>query len=226
MIGDHRNDENLLVAQTHLAMLKFHNKVCDMLSRRGKPAGDDLRGSARDRDLALSMDGAARLRRTHHRERHRREDLCRRPQILPLQEDTLHAGRVLRGGLSPRAQHGPRALQPQPRFHAGGGGCDARSPVSVHRPVRRHRRRPCAEPPPGPMPFRSCPATGSSTGAASTIGDQRMRPAFPSTPRARSIRSSSRAAHAARRRRQPAVPQSQARRQSRPALRPGRRKGA
>ena len=32
LIGDHRNDENLLVAQTHLAMLKFHNAVCDMLS--------------------------------------------------------------------------------------------------------------------------------------------------------------------------------------------------
>jgi Animal haem peroxidase len=31
LIGDHRNDENLLVAQTHLAMLKFHNKVCDQI---------------------------------------------------------------------------------------------------------------------------------------------------------------------------------------------------
>ena len=28
-IGDNRNDENLAVAQTHLAMLKFHNKVVD-----------------------------------------------------------------------------------------------------------------------------------------------------------------------------------------------------
>ena len=28
LIGDPRNDENLLVAQTHVAMLKFHNKVC------------------------------------------------------------------------------------------------------------------------------------------------------------------------------------------------------
>ena len=28
-IGDHRNDENLAVAQTHLAFLKFHNKVVD-----------------------------------------------------------------------------------------------------------------------------------------------------------------------------------------------------
>jgi hypothetical protein len=38
LIGDHRNDENLLVAQTHLAMLKFHNKVCDRLIAAGKPA--------------------------------------------------------------------------------------------------------------------------------------------------------------------------------------------
>ena len=33
VIGDERNDENLLVAQTHLAFLKFHNKVVDMLSQ-------------------------------------------------------------------------------------------------------------------------------------------------------------------------------------------------
>jgi hypothetical protein len=38
LIGDHRNDENLLVAQTHLAMLKFHNKVCDQLIAAGRPA--------------------------------------------------------------------------------------------------------------------------------------------------------------------------------------------
>jgi hypothetical protein len=37
LIGDHRNDENLAVAQTHLAMLKFHNKVCDQLIAAGKP---------------------------------------------------------------------------------------------------------------------------------------------------------------------------------------------
>jgi hypothetical protein len=40
LIGDHRNDENLVVAQTHLAMLKFHNKVCDQLAATGVPAGD------------------------------------------------------------------------------------------------------------------------------------------------------------------------------------------
>ena len=40
LIGDHRNDENLLVAQTHLAMLKFHNAVCDMLSSTANPPPD------------------------------------------------------------------------------------------------------------------------------------------------------------------------------------------
>lgn len=38
LIGDHRNDENLLVAQTHLAMLKFHNKVCDLVADGGMAA--------------------------------------------------------------------------------------------------------------------------------------------------------------------------------------------
>ncbi|GIT88880.1 heme peroxidase family protein [Roseobacter sp. OBYS 0001] len=32
VIGDERNDENLAIAQTHLAFLKFHNKVIDHLS--------------------------------------------------------------------------------------------------------------------------------------------------------------------------------------------------
>ncbi|TCM86059.1 peroxidase family protein [Rhodovulum steppense] len=35
LIGDHRNDENLIVAQTHLAFLKFHNKVVDLLAAQG-----------------------------------------------------------------------------------------------------------------------------------------------------------------------------------------------
>jgi hypothetical protein len=46
LIGDHRNDENLVVAQTHLAFLKFHNKVVDMLAARN-PAPPDLFFEAR-----------------------------------------------------------------------------------------------------------------------------------------------------------------------------------
>jgi hypothetical protein len=36
IIGDPRNDENLIVAQTHLAFLKFHNKVVDHLEATTK----------------------------------------------------------------------------------------------------------------------------------------------------------------------------------------------
>lgn len=40
VIGDHRNDENLVVAQTHLAMLKFHNVVVDRLEKQGVALGE------------------------------------------------------------------------------------------------------------------------------------------------------------------------------------------
>lgn len=40
LIPDHRNDENLIVAQTHLAFLKFHNKLISILppSKAGEPS--------------------------------------------------------------------------------------------------------------------------------------------------------------------------------------------
>jgi hypothetical protein len=38
LVGDHRNDENLIVAQTHVALLKFHNRVCDEIAAPGRTA--------------------------------------------------------------------------------------------------------------------------------------------------------------------------------------------
>lgn len=46
-IGDPRNDENLAVAQTHLAFLKFHNAVVDMLALEGS-TGANLFTEARE----------------------------------------------------------------------------------------------------------------------------------------------------------------------------------
>ncbi len=46
LIGDHRNDENLVVAQTHLAFLKFHNVICDRIAGPGK-APDAIFSEAR-----------------------------------------------------------------------------------------------------------------------------------------------------------------------------------
>ena len=120
LIGDHRNDENLLVAQTHLALLKFHNKVCDMLSQRAHAARRSIFAEARRIvDLALPVDRASRLGRAAHREGHRREDPARRPEVLPLQEDPLHAGRVLGRRLPARPQHGARGVRSQPGLRTG-----------------------------------------------------------------------------------------------------------
>jgi hypothetical protein len=52
LIGDPRNDENLIVAQTHLAFLRFHNKVVDWFTadptRRRFPITKSLFEEARD----------------------------------------------------------------------------------------------------------------------------------------------------------------------------------
>lgn len=39
IIGDPRNDENLLVAQVHVTFMRFHNEVVELLRRRGTPEG-------------------------------------------------------------------------------------------------------------------------------------------------------------------------------------------
>ena len=145
LIGDHRNDENLVVAQTHLAMLKFHNKVCDHLAASGVPTGE-LFAQARQMvtwhyQWMVLHDFVERITEKGNR----RQDSRPGAPLLPLQEDALHAGRVLRGGLPVRPQHGARGLQPQSQVHAGRRHSGhAQSAVQVHRPVGRNHRRPRA----------------------------------------------------------------------------------
>lgn len=50
LIGDHRNDENLIVQQLHTVFLKFHNKVVDVLERESPGESAPL-VFARARDL-------------------------------------------------------------------------------------------------------------------------------------------------------------------------------
>jgi len=47
IIGDKRNDENLIVAQTHLLFLKFHNAVVDELRNRGEAPDDEFAAARR-----------------------------------------------------------------------------------------------------------------------------------------------------------------------------------
>jgi hypothetical protein len=50
-IGDSRNDENLIVAQLHLAFLKFHNEVVDWLATNEPELTDDYARFERARQL-------------------------------------------------------------------------------------------------------------------------------------------------------------------------------
>src|SRR5437667_8136794 len=40
LVGDPRNDVHLIISQLHLAFLKFHNRVVELLRERGTPAGN------------------------------------------------------------------------------------------------------------------------------------------------------------------------------------------
>ena len=51
LIPDPRNDENLLVAQTHAAFIRFHNRVADMLRDQGVPHAERF-AHARERVVA------------------------------------------------------------------------------------------------------------------------------------------------------------------------------
>ena len=109
LIGDHRNDENLVVAQTHLAFLKFHNKVCDQIAAADKPAAAELSakraGSSpgitsgwcctTSSNASPSTGIVARI-------------LDQGRKFYRFKKTALHAGRVLRRSLSLRPQHGAR----------------------------------------------------------------------------------------------------------------------
>ena len=192
LIGDHRNDENLVVAQTHLAMLKFHNKVCDQLASAGKPPE--------------TIFTEARQIVTWHYQWMVLHDFVERltakgivstilragPPLLPLQENTVHPGGVLCRRISPRAQHGARGVQSQSHLHSRRRRAgNARALVSIHGTVGRHRRRSRA---------RSADGADTNPGALEQLdrrlaallrsgrGESDRRP--PRTPRASSIRSS------------------------------------
>lgn len=47
LIGDPRNDENLIIAQLHLVFIRFHNAVVDELKRRREVKADDIFEEAR-----------------------------------------------------------------------------------------------------------------------------------------------------------------------------------
>ncbi|MGI8997830.1 MAG: peroxidase family protein [Pyrinomonadaceae bacterium] len=61
VIADPRNDENLIVAQLHLAMLKFHNKVVALLQQKGQG-----KGAAKGKESGTAFKRAKKLVTWHY----------------------------------------------------------------------------------------------------------------------------------------------------------------
>lgn len=66
MIGDPRNDENLIVAQLHLAFLKFHNRVLDDLIAEDDTETDECTYSQAEDDQHTPFHRARRKVRWHY----------------------------------------------------------------------------------------------------------------------------------------------------------------
>lgn len=66
IIGDDRNDENLVVAQTHLAFLKFHNRVMDRLPQGDADNDRDIFTQVEETRRSTSFHRARRLVRWHY----------------------------------------------------------------------------------------------------------------------------------------------------------------
>ena len=129
IIGDARNDENLIVAQLQVLFLRLHNKLADA---SGSHSFEKVRRLTRwhyqwlvvnsylrtvcDPDVVAGgrRHGGAALRRLLRPARHDRP------------EDADAAG-VLGGGLPLRPLDDPRRLRPQPLLRRGGAGLPASS---------------------------------------------------------------------------------------------------
>ena len=166
LLGDARNDENLIVSQLHLVLIQFHNAMVDRV-RAANPALEKTAVFERARTLVrwhyqwVVVRGLPPAHRRHGDHGvgaatgHGHYETQRRTPLLRVGGRARHSGRVLRGGLSLRSQHGPQRLHPQreagrpedpdlPRAGRGGRGPHGLSPASLGPedrvgPLLRHR---------------------------------------------------------------------------------------
>ena len=139
ILGDPRNDENLIVSQLHLAMLRFHNAVVGRRQGRSRcraDRGGGVRRGPADRALALPVDDRARVpaqdRRRCDHGRHRGQ----RPEVLRLAARPVHPGGVLGGGVPVRALAGAAQLPGQLRHQ-----CERCRSAVLRHDLRPHAAR-------------------------------------------------------------------------------------
>ncbi len=114
LIADPRNDENLIVAQTHLAMINFHNKVVSRVPAQ-PPAGTALQPGPQAGDPALPVDAAPRLPAADLPALGGQRRVQQGPQAgrarRRTDRHTDDAARVLGRGVPAGPQHDPQRVQ-------------------------------------------------------------------------------------------------------------------
>ena len=127
LIPDPRNDENLIVAQTHVAMIRFHNRVVDD-SLRPSTVGPAGSSGPAGGDPALPVADPARLPAADRATRPwsttcspTAGSWSSRPRPDRRADD---AGRVLGRRVPPRAQHDPPGVRLEPEVPGRAGTLD------------------------------------------------------------------------------------------------------
>ena len=148
LIGDPRNDENIIVSQLQLLFIRFHNKVVDRTRQRQKLEGAELFAEAQritrwHYQWIVVHDFLQRIVGRAMAESVLKPGAAGAPATTDLKffkwtEPAVHAGRVLRRRLPLRALDGARGVRPQ---RHGAPGADLRRRRQA-RPARAPRRLP------------------------------------------------------------------------------------
>ena len=144
IVGDPRNDENLIISGLHCAFILFHNNAVDHVRAQGRLRRSDggVRGGPQAHHLALPVDARPRVPAADRRPgAGRRRASPRRPLLQAGARRGLHPRRLPDRHLPDGAQHGAALVPRQPRRRrraavlrlrlrslAGGQGRPRRSP--------------------------------------------------------------------------------------------------
>ena len=159
LLGDPRNDENLIVSQFHLALLRFHNRVVDDVKAElgaGYTAGEIFAE-------------AQRVVRWHyqwlvlHEFLRRRRSAARWPRRCAARDRSTSSGATTRTSRS--SSPSPRTASGTRRCGRATAGTSARAP-----PTRRSSSSPCSSTrrPPTRTTRPTCAAAGARRAASST----------------------------------------------------------
>ena len=115
VIGDPRNDSNLIVNGLHAAFLRFHNQAVDDVTTSGAEPIETFTEARRLTTWHYQWLVVNQVLPNFVGQPMVDDVLQHGPTLLPRPRRAVHPGRVLRGGLPVRSQHGAAVVPREPR---------------------------------------------------------------------------------------------------------------